>query len=242
MKKLKIPSNLTSLAYKSIKDYILVGRLGEDSRLTEEFLSTQLGISKSPIREALNRLEAEGLIRIEARRGAYLRSFSVKEVADLYDLREALETHAVRTAEFSVELFKELHRNVQRLREYLKANEKGKYIDEDMRFHAAIAGATGNTKLCGVLENLQNQIWLFRRKTYDISSSTAADYHEKILDALEGGDRERAEKKMREHISEVRKNLIAFLERQQDEPSTTEAPPVNSDGARPSLPRIAQRA
>ena len=73
MKKLKIPSNLTKLAYDSIKEYILDGRLDENSRLTEEFLSTQLGISKSPIREALNRLETEGLIRIEPRKGAYLR-------------------------------------------------------------------------------------------------------------------------------------------------------------------------
>src|SRR5215469_14007133 len=98
MKKLKIPSNLTTLAYNSIKEYILEGRLDEDSRLTEEFLSTQLGISKSPIREALNRLETEGLIRIEPRKGAYLRRLSVDEVAELYDLREALEAHVVRTA------------------------------------------------------------------------------------------------------------------------------------------------
>lgn len=241
MKKLKIPSNLTSLAYKSIKDYILVGRLGEDSRLTEEFLSTQLGISKSPIREALNRLEAEGLIRIEARRGAYLRSFSLKEVADLYDLREALEIHAVRTGNFSEELLKELHKNGKRLREYLKQNEKGKYIDEDMRFHALIARATGNAKLCDVLENLQNQIWLFRRKTYDISSSTAVDYHDRILDALEAGDRERAEKTMREHISQVRNKLIDFLETQGEESTAPEAA-VSPETTRPSLPRIAQRA
>ena len=66
MKKLKIPSNLTTLAYNSIKEYILEGRLDENSRLTEEFLSTQLGISKSPIREALNRLETEGLIGLLA--------------------------------------------------------------------------------------------------------------------------------------------------------------------------------
>src|SRR5690349_16822452 len=105
MKKLKIPSNLTTLAYNSIKEYILDGRLDDDSRLTEEFLSTQLGISKSPIREALNRLEAEGLIRIEPRKGAYLRRLSVEEVGELYDLREALETHAVRTAKLTPALF-----------------------------------------------------------------------------------------------------------------------------------------
>src|SRR5579864_6162878 len=104
MKRLKIPSNLTVLAYESIKQHILEGRLDGDSRLTEDFLAKQLGISKSPIREALNRLEAEGLIRIEPRRGAYLRGFSLHDIGELYDLREALETHVARTAQITPEL------------------------------------------------------------------------------------------------------------------------------------------
>jgi len=90
----KIP-NLTELTYRSIKQSVLNGTLGELSRLTEESLATQLGISKSPVREALNRLEAEGLVRIEARRGAYVRQFSAKEIKDLYELRELLEVHAI---------------------------------------------------------------------------------------------------------------------------------------------------
>src|SRR5579864_6730785 len=132
MKKLAIPSNLTTLAYNSIKEYILDGRLNENSRLTEEFLSSQLGISKSPIREALNRLEAEGLIRIEPRRGAYLQGFSIKDINQLYDLREALETHVARTAEISRPLIARLKQSVPRMRKYLRDNDKSRYIDEDM--------------------------------------------------------------------------------------------------------------
>jgi DNA-binding GntR family transcriptional regulator len=227
MKRLQIRPNLTSLAYKSIKEYILEGQVDENNRLTEEFLSGQLGISKSPIREALNRLEAEGLIRIEARRGAYLRSLSNKEVADLYDLREALETHAVRTGQFSADLLKELQRSVKRQRKYLKLNEKSKYIDEDMSFHAALARATGNAMLYDVLENLQNQIWLLRRKTYDLSSSTAPDSHETIVAALEAGDCAGAERAMSEHISDVRKNLVDSLVRQEQVRQEHEVPSAN---------------
>lgn len=232
MRKLKIPTNLTSLAYKSIKEYILEGRLDEESRLTEEFLSGQLGISKSPIREALNRLEAEGLIRIEARRGAYLRSFSNKEVDELYDVREALEVHAVRTGVFPPALMKELRSSVKRLRGHLKANERTKYIDEDVSFHAAIARATGNARLCDVLENIQNQIWLFRRKTYDLSSSAAPDAHDALLDALEkagveNGDRTDAENAMSRHISTVRKKLLEHLAQ-----AEAEKPAAEKSGAR----------
>src|SRR5436190_22084868 len=112
MRKLKIPTNLTSLAYKSIKEYILEGRLDEDSRLTEEFLSGQLGISKSPIREALNRLESEGLIRIEPRRGAYLRSYTAEEGNELYDFREALEVHVIRRAKVTSGLLNALRNSI----------------------------------------------------------------------------------------------------------------------------------
>jgi DNA-binding GntR family transcriptional regulator len=212
MKKLKIPSNLTTLAYNSIKEYILEGRLDESSRLTEEFLSTQLGISKSPIREALNRLETEGLIRIEPRKGAYLRRLSTEEVSDLYDLREALETHVVRTAKLSPAVLAELHHSLKRQRAFLKANDRTHYIEEDVHFHAELAQATGNAHLCAVLENIQNQIWLSRRNSYDLSSSTAPDYHGTIVDALEAGNREQAEAAMRDHIQNVGRRLLEFLE------------------------------
>src|SRR5215471_563833 len=144
MKKLKIPSNLTSLAYDSIKRYIVDGKLDEGVRLTEEFLSTSLGISKSPIREALNRLETEGFIRIEPRRGAYLQDFSTADIRELYDLRNALETHAVRTLELSPALLGELKQGLRRMRKCLKENDKVHYIEEDMAFHAALANATNN--------------------------------------------------------------------------------------------------
>ncbi len=223
MKKIKIPSNLTVLAYESIKQYILEGRLDGDSRLTEDFLSRQLGISKSPIREALNRLEAEGLIRIEPRRGAYLQGFNIKDINQLYDLREALETHVARTAEISRPLISRLKQSVQRMRKHLKENDKSRYIDEDMLFHAELAGATGNDRLCRVLENVQNQIWIFRRKTYDLSSSSAPDYHEAILVALEKSDRLAAEEAMREHISGVRRKLVEFLEAQAEPAAEAQA-------------------
>ena len=244
MRKLKIPTNLTSLAYKSIKGYILEGRLDEDSRLTEEFLSGQLGISKSPIREALNRLEAEGLIRIEARRGAYLRSFSNKEVEDLYDVREALEAHAVRTATVRPALIKELRSSVKRQRGYLKANDRTRYIDEDVNFHAAIARATGNARLCSILENVQNQIWLFRRKTYDLSSSAAPGVHDALIEALGKDDRDEAEKVMRRHVSGVRNKLLEHLSQ-----SKGQKRPAEKGGARrlvianqPSSPELRQDA
>lgn len=212
MKKIETPQNLTALAYKSIKAYILHEDLDETTRLTEELLSNQLGISKSPVREALNSLHTEGLIRIEARRGAYLRRFSTKEVKDLYELRETLEVYAVGVAELTPRLIADLRGSAQHTRRLLKANDRLGHIEEDTKFHGLIAGATGNAELCRVLDNVQSQIWLCRRKTYNLSSSTAPNAHLAILDALQRGNRKEAQASMRNHIALVRQRLIAFME------------------------------
>ena len=163
------------------------------------------------MREALNRLETEGLIRIEPRRGAYLRGFEIKDIDELYDLREALETHVVHTAVIDAGVLGELRESIRRMREYLKDNDKRRYIDEDIHFHSTLAEASGNERLSKMLENVQQQIWLFRRKTYDLSSSSAPDAHEAILTALENGKRMQAERAMSEHIASVRQKLVDFL-------------------------------
>jgi DNA-binding GntR family transcriptional regulator len=216
IKAFPVPQSLTALAYESIKRYILEGKLDNNPRLTEESLSTQLGISKSPVREALNSLQAEGLIRIQPRRGAYLRQFSVKEVKDLYDLRETLEVYAVGAAKITPELIAELTKSVTRTGKFLKANDKIKHIEEDTVFHGAIANATENVELSRVLQNIQNQIWLCRCKTYDLSSSSAPDAHRAILEALKENDRTKAQDVMRNHISHVRRRLIDFLQHDQE--------------------------
>ena len=214
MKKIRIPENLTSMAYRAIKDYILDGRLDENTRLTEEFLSQRLGISKSPVREALTRLESERLIQIEPRRGAYLRKFSIKEIGDLYDLREALEVYAVGKTELSPALLAGLRESVERSRKHVEANDKRRYIEEDVNFHALLTAASGNELLAEILRNVQHQVWLFRRKTYDLSRSKATDTHAAIVRALEKGDKAQAQRLMREHVSEVRDKLIHYLKEQ----------------------------
>lgn len=215
LKKLDTPQNLTALAYSSIKSYILRADLDEDTKLTEEFLSNQLGISKSPVREALNSLHTQGLIHIQARRGAYLRRFTAQEVKDLYDLREALEVYAVGAAIVTPALLSELRESTKRTLKFLKANDRIGHIEEDTKFHGLIAAATGNAELYRVLANIQNQVWLCRRKTFDLSASTSPSAHKAILDALEKGSRKEAQSAMSSHISLVRQRLIHFMQQKE---------------------------
>jgi DNA-binding GntR family transcriptional regulator len=210
---IKLPRvpNLTELAYQSVKQHLLDGSLREGVRLTEESISTQLGISKSPVREALTRLESEGLVCIEPRRGAYVREFSIRETRELYDLRELLEVHAISIANITPELLRELRASVERTREYLEHSDKLGHVEEDMRFHALIARAAENDELFRILENVQHKSLLTRSKTYYLSASTAPLMHQDIYEALARGDREQAQRAMREHIHYVRDTLLAFL-------------------------------
>jgi len=212
MQKIKQAPSLTEQAYRSIKQSVLNGSFGDSARLTEEALSLQLGISKSPVREALNRLETEGLISIEPRKGAYIRQFSAKEVSDLYSLRELLEEHAVETAVITPKLLEELKTSLAQTRKFLKDGNRISHIEEDLRFHGAIMSATGNGELCRVLTILQQKSLLCRTKSFDLSASMTPVAHTRIYQALKDGNKREARAAMREHIAFVRERLLKSFE------------------------------
>jgi len=108
----------------------------------------------------------------------------MSEMNELYKLREALGVHVVRTVKVTPALLSELNQSVKRQRAFMKANDKACCIEEDVHFHAELGRSTENSHPCTMLQNTQNQIWLYRHKTYDLSGSTAPDYHRSIVDAL----------------------------------------------------------
>jgi DNA-binding GntR family transcriptional regulator len=208
MQKLTVPSSLTELAYKSIRDSILRGDIAAGDRFTEGDLSRRLGISKSPVREALARVEAEGLIEIEPRRGATVREFKRSEIRDLYDLRTALEVHAIRRAKVTPALLARLRRHADEMVRFQHRGDKAAYLREDIAFHAAIARASGNRLLAKDLERVENQIILCRHKSYDLMVSTASDAHAPIIHALEASTKAAAVRAIRKHIADACRNLL----------------------------------
>jgi DNA-binding GntR family transcriptional regulator len=212
MLKLTKNPNLTEQAYQSVKRQLLNGSFPEGSKLTEEYLSSALGISKSPVREALMRLESEGLINIEARRGAYVRKFSAKEVHDLYDVRALLEVHAVSVVEITPELLEQMAASIDRMRNNLEVRDKLRHIEEDIYFHGLIAGSTGNEEFRKILDNIQQKSLLCRMATFYLSATTAPLSHQKIYAAMRDGDREGAQREMHDHILFVRDTLLQSLE------------------------------
>jgi len=209
IERLEAKETLTEQAHRSIKRYILGGQIDFQERFTESFFADHLGISKSPVREALNSLQNEGLLRIEPRRGIYLRRFTTKEISDLYELREALEVFATSVVPITEKFFAALRHSVERTESLLVQRDKAAYIEEDVDFHRLIVNTVGNEELSRTYGNIQEKLWLCRCQTYQLTSPDTPSAHRTIAEALGSGDRAAAEEATRRHIRFVRNALIA---------------------------------
>jgi DNA-binding GntR family transcriptional regulator len=204
-----------------LRALILTGEYGPDERLIEEQLAERLGVSRTPVRQALTMLEAEGLVEIAPNRGATVCSFTTEDVWDIYDLRAVLEGHAARRAAGRIE-----GRELERLRELVGEMEglAGRFDDheEEIRvlvahnqeFHGTIVEASRNRRL-GRLINRTVEIPLMFKAFFWYTPHEriiSNHYHRQILEALEGGDADRAEIIMREHVYEGRDFVIKALD------------------------------
>jgi DNA-binding GntR family transcriptional regulator len=203
-----------------LRALILTGEYGPDERLIEEQLAERLGVSRTPVRQALTMLEAEGLVEITPNRGATVCSFSIEDVWDIYDLRAVLEGHAARRAAGRIE-----RRELERMRELARDMEvlPGQFDDheEEIRalvalnqeFHGTIVEASRNRRLERLINRTVEIPLMFKAfYWYTLHERTISNhYHRQILEALENGDADRAEIIMREHVYEGRDFVIRAL-------------------------------
>lgn len=209
--RMHIPANLTQRAYRLIQDEILRGKLDGKRRLTEEYFAQRFQISKSPIREALNRLEAEGLVKIVPRKGAFLRDFSVRDIEEIYELREILEAAVVRGSEINPKTAQQLREAFAKAKKCKRMNDKSGYISADVAFHAILAKANKNSRVCAILESMRNQLLILRHQTFELSGPNTVLEHGRILEALIAGDRDRAARLVVQHIRLARDRLVKSL-------------------------------
>lgn len=204
---------------------ILDGEYGPDERLIEEQLAERLGVSRTPIRQALTMLESEGLVELIPNRGAVVCSFSVDEVWDIYDLRAVLEGHAARRAASRVESgelgrMRELAEEMEGLceREFAGRDEEIRLLVAlNNEFHGIILTASRNQRLERLLRHTVELPLVFKAFFwYGAHERMVSNhYHRQILKALESGDAERAEIVMREHVYEGRDFVIMALKEDQ---------------------------
>lgn len=216
-----------------VRSKILTGEYGPEGRLVEEQIAGELGVSRTPVRQALTTIEAEGLVEIFPNRGAIVASFSFDEVWDVYDLRAVLEGLAARRAAGSVEeaeleklrgLASEMEQLDEELRE---ANTPPGRLSDDVHkerirclvnanqdFHQTIVAASRNRRLEKLVRSSgQLPMVLKAYSWYGPAERAVINHqHRKVLRALESGDAQRAELVMTEHIYEGRDVILRALE------------------------------
>lgn len=203
--------------YQTIRDQVTYGKLLPGERIVEVKLVEDFKTSRSPIREALGQLEVEGLVTREKNRGIIVSKLSVKQVDEIYSIRELLEGHATRlTAETAtktqVRYLGSLH---QKLIKAARKFDLEEWLNNNARFHDFIIARCGNENLILIIETLQRRIYRYRYMIARIPSSfdTYIGHHEKIVAACDRNDGQFAEKVMRLHIKFTRDRLIDYLQR-----------------------------
>lgn len=196
----------------SIHAAITSGRLDPGDRLREIPLSKHFGVSTTPVREALRRLESEGLVQIHPRRGAVVTALEEGVVADLYDLRLILEVEAVRLAVARPDL--ELGPVYGLLGELERLVDVGDaaFAEIDVRLHRAINDLGGNRELAAEAEREHRRIQAARvRASVPGRLRTAQDQHAEIVEAMRKRDPELAQEAVRRHITSAKENVLGVL-------------------------------
>jgi DNA-binding GntR family transcriptional regulator len=206
----------SAVAAELIRSAILDGRLEPRRRLKEEELARELGISRTPVREALLVLQAEGLLDSAPNRGATVRAYEADDLDDLYQLRALLEGFAARRAatRISAEDVSRLRESCERFVALRAAEDLGELVQENLAFHTIVLEAAASRRLTEMVRQVV-QLPLVYRSFYWYSpeqKQISEHYHRQLTAALAAGDAERAELVMKEHVLEARDFLIAHLE------------------------------
>jgi len=187
-----------------LRDEILSGRLTPGTELSEVALAESLGVSRGPVREALGRLATEGLVTIRPRRGAVVRALSNDEFIEAYQVREALETMAVRLAvsQLTAEDLSALERGIDEMVDFGNAGDVLGFFEANTAFHLVFFDAAGNRMLADLYRQLRAQIDRHRLRSLELRGDVQRSIaeHRAILRAAKAGDVERTVHLVSEHI------------------------------------------
>jgi DNA-binding GntR family transcriptional regulator len=206
-------TGLSEVAYKALMDMLHSGELAPDEVVTERQIALQLGISRTPLREAVRRLEGERLL-VRQRSGALVvRSLQIEEYMHILNVRRVVEGEAARLAAGRVPRV-ELDRLKARINEALALPEDAitpEFSTSDRDLHALVATASGNPVLQQVIADLKTRTSMVRFGRLPERRQAVCAEHLEIIDSLLAGDAQRSQQAMQFHIDQVRLTILARL-------------------------------
>jgi DNA-binding GntR family transcriptional regulator len=206
---------LRELVFEAVREAIIEGRLTPGERLMEIQLAEDLGVSRTPVREAIRKLELEGFVVMIPRKGAYVADISLKEISDVFEIRGALEGLAAELAaeRASEERIEQMERCLVELAEMIESKNPDSIVEVDARFHEHLYASSRNDRLSQILSLLREQIQRFRTRTmtHPARVKVALDEHRGIVEAVAARQGELARRLAQEHIESAENFLMTLL-------------------------------
>lgn len=205
---LKVQKPLKELVYLELKHKILTGEIGSQTRLMEIDLAEKMNVSRTPIREAIRRLAADGLVKVEPRRGAYVANISIKDMLDVFEVREDMEgfTAYLAAQRITEDQKVELRRIAEEYEKATEIEDKEAVIALDEEFHNFVVSCCNNETLTELVKYVQELSLRFRYLYYekvDLYRQTAKQ-HTAIMEAINSGNAELARKEGDLHVKTLK--------------------------------------
>ena len=188
----------------NLREMIMAGELTEGDKIKEDELCTVMEISKTPLREALRVLSAEGLIRLIPNRGSYVTTPTFEEIKEMFDVMSVLEGVCARTAakKMSTGDFKKLEEIHHQLEKNFRLKDQKQYIHHNNLYHAFVQELAGNKTLNQIVNGLRQKILLYRFKSLNLFGrfEQSIQEHRELLEAFRNRDAAKAELLMKSHM------------------------------------------
>jgi DNA-binding GntR family transcriptional regulator len=222
LRSIEQPLQLAKLAYEALRDSILSGHLAPGKIVNEMALAKELGISRTPVREALLELSSQGLVEILPRKGIRIKYFSEQDVHEVCEIRELIELALVDgVARTEVGRSpKRLESALKQQRDAVKKGDMTEFLEADRRFHLSLTGLTDNRRISRILENLGDLIHVMGKEGLTRKGRVAEvlEEHQNVVDALKQGKIREAKEAMRVHLQNSRNAILEGLKRDFREP------------------------
>ena len=208
---------LRDIVFETLREAIINQTLKPGERLMEIQLADEMGVSRTPVREAIRKLELEGLVVMVPRKGAYVAGISMKDIHEVYELRSALEALAASLAAVRItdEELEEMERQMVREAKETEENNLQGIVSIDTTFHDLLYQAAHNQRLVQFINILQEQLQRFRAATLSRPgrSKYALEEHKNIVEALANKDAKLAAKLATEHIENAENAMIFAMDK-----------------------------
>lgn len=204
--------SLRGRVFHKLREDILSGKYANHEELKEVAIGEELGVSRTPVREAFRQLELEGLIQIIPNKGAYVTGITEKDVKDIYMIRSLLEGLCARltTEHITKEQLEEMEENVYLAKFHAQKGHLDQLAELDNRFHEIMYEACNSKMLEHQLRDFHEYVLRVRRRTLNSANRgpKSNEEHEQILEAIKAGDADLAEKLANQHIINAYQNMV----------------------------------